>query len=198
DLEREVDALGDVGGLLVDRRDHAAGLAVDAEGGVVVADVEDRLPHDVGDGDVGLGGDLPRHHDQAGREQRLARHPALRVLGQDGVEDGVGDLVRHLVGVALGDRLRCERPLRAHDPSLVRWATTASRTTLATARLSISGMSTRPPSARNSTARLVSCSNPASGAETSLATTRSTPLAASLAAACSATRSVSAAKPTSV
>ena len=37
--------------------------------------------------------------------ERLAGHPAHRVLLEHGVEDGVGDLVGHLVGVALGDRL---------------------------------------------------------------------------------------------
>ena len=44
-----------------------------------------------------------------GGDQRLARDPAVRVLGQDRVEDAVADLVGHLVGVTLGDRLRRER-----------------------------------------------------------------------------------------
>ena len=34
-----------------------------------------------------LGADLAGDDAQAGRDQRLARDPAVRVLGQDGVED---------------------------------------------------------------------------------------------------------------
>ena len=52
---------------------------------------------------------------------RLARDPAVRVLLEDRVEHRVGDLVAHLVRVALGDRLRRER-VRTHVLSLVRWS----------------------------------------------------------------------------
>ena len=103
------DALADVGRLLVDGGDDPARVAVEAVRLPVVADGAHRLADDLGDVDVGPGGDLARHHDQAGGEQRLARHPSGGVLGQDGVEDGVGDLVGHLVGMAFGDRLRGER-----------------------------------------------------------------------------------------
>ena len=43
-----VDAHRDVGRLLVDRRDHRAGLVVEAVLGARVADVLDRLAHDLG------------------------------------------------------------------------------------------------------------------------------------------------------
>ncbi len=104
DLEGIVDALADVGRLLVDRHDDSAGPAVDAVGVVVVADVDHGLTHQPRDVHVRGGGDLTRHQDQAGGQEGLARHPALRVLGQHGVEHGVRDLVRHLVGVSLGHR----------------------------------------------------------------------------------------------
>ena len=110
-LERLVDTHRDVGRLLVDRDDHAAGLAVDAERGVGVADLADRVAGEAREVDVRLGADLAGDDAQTGRDQRLARDAAVRVLGQDRVEDAVADLVRHLVGVALGDRLRRERVL---------------------------------------------------------------------------------------
>ncbi len=53
-LERVVDPERDVGRLLLDRDDHAAGLAVDPERGVRVADVQDRVAHDRGMSTYGL------------------------------------------------------------------------------------------------------------------------------------------------
>ena len=108
-LDRLVDTHRDVGRLLVDRDDHAARLAVDAERGVGVADAADRVAGEAGDVDVRLGADLAGDHAQAGRDQRLARDAAVGVLGQHRVEDAVADLVGHLVGVTLGDRLGRER-----------------------------------------------------------------------------------------
>jgi hypothetical protein len=102
-LVRGVDALGDVGRLGVDRRHDAAGVAVEADGLAVVADALDRLAHDRGDLDVGAGGDLAGDDGQTGGHHGLAGHPGLGILRQDRVEDGVTDLVGHLVGMALGD-----------------------------------------------------------------------------------------------
>ena len=73
DLEGLVDALRDVGALLVDADQHAARLAVEAELGAVVADVLDHVAHDRGDVDVGVRADLAADHDQAGGGEALAR-----------------------------------------------------------------------------------------------------------------------------
>ncbi|VWM24835.1 Uncharacterised protein [Collinsella intestinalis] len=118
-----VHALRDVGALLVDEVEHAAGVAVKAELGAVVPDAADDLACDVLNVDVGLGANLAGDDHGAGGDEGLAgaadvlelgglavgRHVALGLelglLGQDGVEHGVGDLVRDLVGMALGDRL---------------------------------------------------------------------------------------------
>ena len=54
-----VDALRDIGRLLVDRVDDRARVAIEAVVGVVVADPAHRLARDVLDVDVGLGRDLP-------------------------------------------------------------------------------------------------------------------------------------------
>src|SRR5213078_1496318 len=86
--------------LAVDGGEDGAGLGVEAEARVGVADRADRAPHDVGDVDVGGGGDLPRHHRHAGGDQGLACHAGGGVLGDDGVEDRVRDLVGDLVGLA--------------------------------------------------------------------------------------------------
>ena len=113
-LERDVNSTGDVGALLVQRDQHRAGASVKALGAVVVADVEDRAPRDRRDVNDGARGDLAGDDAQAGREQRLARHARERVLGEDGVEHAVRDLVGDLVGVPFGHRLRGEESAIAH------------------------------------------------------------------------------------
>ena len=157
-LLRGVDALADVGALLVEGDDDAAGVAVEAEALPVVADGLDRLPGDRRDVDVLAGRHLARDDAQAGGQEGLAGHPAARVGGQDGVEDRVGDLVGDLVGMALGDRFRGEGPAAhvcscwlvcgAGAPGVAPSArTTASRTAPATTRLSASGTFCTTPAA---------------------------------------------------
>ena len=106
-----VDALSDVGGLLVDRVDDRAGVAVEAVGGVVVADAAHGLARDFLDVDVGVGRDLAGDDDQAGVHERLARDAAVGIVAQHRVEHSVGDLVGDLVGVTLGHRLGGEQEL---------------------------------------------------------------------------------------
>ena len=77
-LEGGVDALRDVGRLRVERHQHAARLAVEAVGVVVVADVAHRLAHERRDVDVGRRRHLARHHDEPGGQQRLAGDAARR------------------------------------------------------------------------------------------------------------------------
>ena len=107
-LVRGVDALRDVGRLLVDRDDHAARLRVEAVLGARVADLLHRLAHDPRNVDVLLGRHLTRDDDETGRDQRLARDAAHRVVRERSVEDRVRDLVGDLVGMPFGDRLRGE------------------------------------------------------------------------------------------
>ena len=115
DLERRVDALGDVGRLLLDRDQRAAGQVVEAVVGPRVADVTDGVADDRLDVDVGRRRDLAEDHHQAGRRGGLARDPGVRILADDRVQDGVGDLVAHLVGMAFGDRLGGEQVLGGVD-----------------------------------------------------------------------------------
>ena len=118
-LERRVDALGDVRALLADRGADAAGRAVEALRRAVVADREHGVAHDLRDLDVGLGGDLAGHVDQAGGDHGLDRDPAARVLGEHRVEDRVRDLVADLVRVSLGDGLGREQA--CGHAELLRW-----------------------------------------------------------------------------
>jgi hypothetical protein len=106
-----VDTEGNVRRLFVDRDDDAARLRVEAVLRPVIADVADARANQPWDVHVGLGRDLARDDDQARRDERLARDPPVLVVGQNGVEDRVGDLVGQLVRMALGDRLRGERKL---------------------------------------------------------------------------------------
>jgi len=104
-LERGVDALRDVGRLLVDGDDDAARVGVEAELRARVADLRHLAAHEPRNVDVRIGRDLARDDDEAGGDERLAGDAAVHVLGENRVEDGVRDLVGDLVRVALGDRL---------------------------------------------------------------------------------------------
>ncbi len=95
-----VDPLGDVGALLVDGHHHGAGVVADAHLVVVVADFLDDVANHVGVVDHGLGGDLAGNDGDAGGDHRLAGHAAVGILGQQGVEDAVGDLVGQFIGMA--------------------------------------------------------------------------------------------------
>ena len=97
-LVRRVDALRDVRRLAVDRDDDAARLVVEPVLRPRVPDLGDPLAHDRADVDVDVGGDLAGDDDEAGRDERLAGDAAVRVVGEDRVEDGVRDLIRDLVG----------------------------------------------------------------------------------------------------
>ena len=123
-LEGLVNALGDIGRLLVDEAHNAAGVAVKTELGAVVANAADDAAGDFLYVDVGLGANLAGDDDRAGGHEGLAgaadvlhvgghtvgRNIALLLqlyfFGEDCVEDGVTDLVSDLIGMTFGHRLR--------------------------------------------------------------------------------------------
>ena len=110
----------DVGGLAVDGRDDRTGVGVEAELAARVPDVGDRLAHHVLVVDDGVRRDLAGDEGDAGRDERLAGHAALRVLREDGIEDRIRDLVGDLVRVTFRDRFRREEvpSATAHAGSL--------------------------------------------------------------------------------
>ena len=101
-----VHALGDVGGLMVDGGNDGAGAPVEAHLGIVVADVADGAAHDGRQISVSLRGDFAADEGHAGGHERFAGDVRVGVLLEQGVEDGVGNLVGDFVGVAFGDGLR--------------------------------------------------------------------------------------------
>ena len=162
-----VDAHGDVRRLLVDGVDHAACFAVETKLRAVVADLADHVAHDAGNVHVSLGANLAGHHDHAGGGHglasaadlsRIGRMPVggdvagcgqLGLLGQNGVQDGVGNLVADLVGMSLGNGFRGEQVAlhsvchRASSFIAVGWTTLACRRKARLAPGSVSQLS--PP-----------------------------------------------------
>jgi len=122
-----IDALGDVRGLLVVGNQHGATLVVDAVFRVVVADALDGFAGDLNIIHVCVRGDLAGQHDEARVAQRFGGDAGARVLGQDRVEDGVGNLVRDLVGMAFGDGFGSEEVIDGrHASSCIGYRTVAT------------------------------------------------------------------------
>jgi hypothetical protein len=72
---------------------------------VRVADLLELRARSSRDVDVRLRRDLAGDDDETGRDQRLAGHPSVDVVPEDGIEHRVRDLVGDLVGVTLRHRL---------------------------------------------------------------------------------------------
>jgi hypothetical protein len=100
--------LRDIRRLAVDCCQNGAALVVEADFGVVVADAANGVLCDFAIVDVCFGGDFARYHDQPGRDQGFAGDARGRIVGQDGVENGIRYLVGNLVRMALGNRFRSE------------------------------------------------------------------------------------------
>jgi len=87
--------------------------------GVRVADLGDALAGDARDVDARGRRDLAADHDDARGQEGLAGDAAGRIIGQDRVEDGVRDLVGHLVGMTLRHGLGGEEKAFAHQAGSV-------------------------------------------------------------------------------
>ena len=103
---RAVHALGDVDRLLADHVDHRAGVSVEADSRRVVTGIDDDLADQLFEIDPGRCGDFAADDDRTGLDESLASHTGVLVLSQDRVQDGIGNLVGHLVRMAFTDRLR--------------------------------------------------------------------------------------------
>ena len=94
----------DVGALLVDGADDAAAGSVETVFGLGVAYAGDGAPNCLVDIHVGIvGADLASNDHQSGGAESLAGNFGIGVLGEEFVQDSVGNLIGHFVGVALGD-----------------------------------------------------------------------------------------------
>ena len=106
---------GNIRGLALDRGDDGAGVTVKAERRIGIADVTHDFPRDLVIADSRLAGDLAGDHDHAGLRERFAGHPALRIFSQVSIEDGIGNLIAHLVRMTFRDGLRGEKVIvRSH------------------------------------------------------------------------------------
>mmetsp|Transcript_30132 Transcript_30132/g.86786 ORF Transcript_30132/g.86786 Transcript_30132/m.86786 type:complete len:315 (-) Transcript_30132:61-1005(-) len=116
-LLADMHAACDVGALLVDAHQYLArlvaeALAVDAREVVLVrvkSNFRDDAAHHLLVVHLRLCCDLAGKHHHVVLGHCLASHLALRIRRQARIEDGVGDLIADLVGVALVDGLRREQ-----------------------------------------------------------------------------------------
>ncbi len=92
-----------IGTLLIDGREHRAGLGIEAIGGIVVTNLADRLTHDLGNVHISFGGDLAGDQHKTCGHQGLRGHTAHGVLGENRVQNAIRNLVRDLIRVPLGD-----------------------------------------------------------------------------------------------
>lgn len=115
-----VETLCDIGALLFNGDEDVASLVVESLGGVIVANVLDGLANDLLVIETCLCGDFSKDHDHTRLGGSLAGDLGRWVLSQAGIEDGIRDLIRDLVGVATTDGLGGEEKgaLAAGDVSV--------------------------------------------------------------------------------
>ena len=108
-LKSLINAHGDVCGLLVQGNHNCAGISVDAHVVAGVADLSDRISDDLLEIYLGLAGDLTHDNNHACGGAGLASHTAHGILGHQGVENGIRNLVADFIGMSLGNRFRCKK-----------------------------------------------------------------------------------------
>ena len=104
-----VGAQCDIGALAVDVGDNGTGVSIKAVLCTGVTDLRDDLADDLLEIDIAAGGNLAHDVDQTGGSAGLAGHAGIGVVGQDLVQDRIGDLVADLVRMSLGDGLRSKQ-----------------------------------------------------------------------------------------
>ena len=95
-----IHTLGNIVALLVVGHQHSAASVVNAVVGVVVADALQGVARHLDVVHVGVGGDLTGQYHQTGIAQGLGGNAGFRVLREDGIQNGIRDLIGHLVRVA--------------------------------------------------------------------------------------------------
>ena len=97
--------------------DDASALRVKAAVSVRVANLSSRLTGDLRMVERERSGDFAFERDEAFLDDGFHRDAGIRILGEVGVDDCVGDLVSDLVGMAFGDGFRNE--IARHDESFL-------------------------------------------------------------------------------
>ena len=106
------DTLVDVGRLLVDGRNNTARIAVETVITLGVADLVDDATCHTLHIDIGLRAHLAGDDHETRRAEGFAGDLRIGVVAKEFVENGVGNLIRDLIGVSLGHRFRCKQ--KAH------------------------------------------------------------------------------------
>ena len=96
-FQRPVYAHGDIRGLLMNHGLHRAGIRVKSHVGPGVADGPHGITDNLLNVHMGLGGNLSHDGHNACGGYGLAGGPGHGILGQHGVQDGIGDLVAHFI-----------------------------------------------------------------------------------------------------
>ena len=92
-----VNALVDVRGLLADCAQHGAGVGIKAHIGMHVANFTNRITGDLFDINPCAGGDFTANQNHAGFDVGFTRNAGFRILFQDRIKHGIGDLVSNFV-----------------------------------------------------------------------------------------------------
>lgn len=108
----DVDSLSDIWGLLLNSNQDIASLVVEALGGIVEADSLDGSTDDGLVVNDGLGGDFSKNHNQTSLAASFTSNHGIWVLGQAGIQNGVGDLIAELVWVSFRDAFGSEQESR--------------------------------------------------------------------------------------
>ena len=99
-------AQGNVRGLGMNPAFHLNAVRVKAVPGIGIADFPDGIPSHLGVVHLGFGGDLAANDAEVRGDHGLAGHPGAGILRQTGIQDGIGDGVGNLVRVAVGYTFR--------------------------------------------------------------------------------------------
>ncbi len=100
-LESLVHTHGNISTLLIQCHHDSTGVAVEALGAVVVADLYHGIADDGGNVQLRLGGNLACDKHVASTGYGLAGHAAHGVLSHAGVEDRIGHRIAKLIGMSL-------------------------------------------------------------------------------------------------
>ena len=80
-------------------------IRIEAVTGDGIANLADHFPGDCRIVHHGLGGDLAADQTEVGSNRGLTGHTGAGVLGQAGIQNGIGNGICHLIGVAAGNTL---------------------------------------------------------------------------------------------
>ena len=92
-------------GLLIQRYDHAAGIAVKSIFRAVITNFTYGLAHDLLNVNIRVGGNLTHDHNQAGGGAGLTCNTAHRVFFHQRIQNCIRNCIAHFIRMSLGNRL---------------------------------------------------------------------------------------------